>query len=46
METQRYCNIAPLAIAHRTMRKTSLQDYVIPEVYKIIISNLFIEFKF
>lgn len=32
METQRYSNIAPIAIAHRTIRKTSLQEYIIPEV--------------
>ncbi|CAI6352811.1 unnamed protein product [Macrosiphum euphorbiae] len=31
MEVQRHSNVAPLAIAHRTIRKTSLQDYIIPK---------------
>jgi len=32
MEVQRHSNVAPLAIAHRTIRKTSLQEYIIPKV--------------
>lgn len=32
METQRFVNVAPLAIAHRTIRKTSIQEYIIPKV--------------
>lgn len=32
MEVQRHSNVAPLAIAHRTIRKTSLQEYTIPKV--------------
>lgn len=32
MEVQRHSNVAPLAIAHRTVRKTSLQEYIIPKV--------------
>nr|QRY28570.1 cytochrome P450 CYP15A1 [Sitobion avenae] len=31
MEVQRHSNVAPLAIAHRTIRKTSLQEYIIPK---------------
>lgn len=32
MEVQRHSNVAPIAIAHRTIRKTSLQEYIIPKV--------------
>lgn len=32
MEVHRYSNVAPLAIAHRTTRKTSLQEYILPKV--------------
>ncbi|KAL5237917.1 hypothetical protein ACI65C_005327 [Semiaphis heraclei] len=31
MEVQRHSNVAPLAIAHRAIRKTSLQEYIIPK---------------
>ncbi|XP_050428296.1 methyl farnesoate epoxidase-like [Adelges cooleyi] len=38
MEVQRHSNVAPLAIAHRTVRKTSLQEYIIPNNTLILAS--------
>ncbi|XP_025207305.1 methyl farnesoate epoxidase-like [Melanaphis sacchari] len=38
MEVQRHSNVAPLAIAHRTIRKTNLQKYIIPKDTLILAS--------
>ncbi|XP_027842396.2 methyl farnesoate epoxidase-like [Aphis gossypii] len=38
MEVQRHSNVAPLAIAHRTIRTTSLQEYIIPKDTLILAS--------
>lgn len=32
MEVQRHSNVAPLAIAHRSVRNTSIHEYIIPKV--------------
>ncbi|XP_050521557.1 methyl farnesoate epoxidase-like isoform X3 [Daktulosphaira vitifoliae] len=38
MEVQRHSNVAPIAIAHRSIRKTSLQEYKIPNDTLILAS--------